>query len=404
MRILSKTPIPGNNLKSNQEASGLTGFVRCLDIKKTSSGLDISPGARFHQCLMFWQYPHLPWLNLIHRNVKTNNSYKLGEEETQSLLTDWTDSFRNLFQLLRARQCPYFYVFANTFSVLFRAAGIGGRSEIHAFLSPTSRGFRQMLKQEDIEFSMPLKNPSNLNRSGNESQLSETLVKAENDTGNDDEDEDEDEEKWLLSLGVDEKDIKRISLTDDRKKQKKECEDDFGDISLVFIEGVECQAFFNFLLNAKSTVPKVGKLAGIPPTLLSPVGFLGGTLRKQSIRTSKIRMDSVDYHSMELRGVILPHTVHILGELLKELQDSYSFTMANYTHTVAFTKAEKANTEKDDQQTENNVFGRENLSDCGLSNVILEHLCRVGPNSVSILERISYSQDAPGSAGGFTWS
>jgi hypothetical protein len=100
---------------ANQEASGLTGFVRCLDIKKTSSGLDISPGARFHQCLMFWQYPHLPWLNLIHCNVKTNNSYKLGEEETQSMLTVVTDSLRNLFQLLRARQCPYFYVFANTF-------------------------------------------------------------------------------------------------------------------------------------------------------------------------------------------------------------------------------------------------------------------------------------------------
>jgi hypothetical protein len=41
VRILSKTLVVNYNLKLSQEASGLTGFVRCLDIKSTSSGLDI---------------------------------------------------------------------------------------------------------------------------------------------------------------------------------------------------------------------------------------------------------------------------------------------------------------------------------------------------------------------------
>lgn len=296
IRILSTTQIPGNNLKTSQEASGLTGFVRCLDIKKTSSGLDISPGARFHQCLMYWQYPHLPWLNLINRNVKSNASFKIGEEESTSLLTDWTECFRNLFQLLRARQCPYFYVFANSFTVLFRAAGIGGRSEMHAFLTPTSRGLRDLLKKADIEFTMPLKT-TKLN-----TENSEVLEKTEDPTEEDDEEDDLEPEKWLQSLGVDKKDIR---LTDDLKAKKKECEDDFGDTSIVLIEGVDCQAFFNFLLNAKSTVPKVGKLAGIPPALLSPVAFLGSTLRKQSIRSSKIRVEQTDYFSMELKGEFL---------------------------------------------------------------------------------------------------
>lgn len=69
-----------------------------------------------------------------------------------ALYREWCDSFRSLFHLLRARQCPYFYVCANTFTVLFRAAGICGLSEIHALVTPTTRGFRQSLKQEGRKF------------------------------------------------------------------------------------------------------------------------------------------------------------------------------------------------------------------------------------------------------------
>jgi len=69
-----------------------------------------------------------------------------------ALYREWCDSFRSLFHLLRARQCPYFYVCANTFTVLFRAAGICGLSEIHALVTPTTHGFRRSLKQEGRKF------------------------------------------------------------------------------------------------------------------------------------------------------------------------------------------------------------------------------------------------------------
>ena len=48
--------------------------------------------------------------------------------------------------------------------------------------------------------------------------------------------------------------------------------------SLVFVEGVEAQALFNFLVNCKSITATSGSFAGIPPTLLSPVAFTGATL------------------------------------------------------------------------------------------------------------------------------
>lgn len=157
LRIVSKSVLPSNNLRTSQEASGLTSFVRCIGVKDSSAGLDISPGARFYQSTLYWQHPHLPWLTLFPRNSKGNNGMVLGEPERAALGKEWAISFRNLFQLVRARQCPYFYVCANSFTVLFRAAGIGGRVETHALLTPTSRGMRAALKQEDIEFVMPLK-------------------------------------------------------------------------------------------------------------------------------------------------------------------------------------------------------------------------------------------------------
>lgn len=47
MRFMSSKPFPWNcKLKTSEEASGTTGFVRCLDISEQHSTLDTSPNAR----------------------------------------------------------------------------------------------------------------------------------------------------------------------------------------------------------------------------------------------------------------------------------------------------------------------------------------------------------------------
>lgn len=47
MRFMSPKPFPWNSkLKTSEEASGTTGFVRCLDISEQDSTLDTSPNAR----------------------------------------------------------------------------------------------------------------------------------------------------------------------------------------------------------------------------------------------------------------------------------------------------------------------------------------------------------------------
>lgn len=416
LRIVCKSSLPGNNLRTNQEASGLTSFVRCIGIKDSSVGLDISPGARFYQSTLYWQHPHLPWLTLFPRNAKSNHGTVLGETERASLGKEWAISFQNLFQLVRARQCPYFYVCANSFTVLFRAAGIGGRVETHALLTPTSRGMRAALKQEDIEFTMPLKkalDKQDMNRSGesgicvNNGSFSNSSEDpgANNEPDEDEDDEDMEEEKWLESLGVEAEEIKKINYNQSKKLQNRECEDDYSDTSTVLIEGVECQAFYNFLLNAKSTTTKVGRLAGVPPTLLAPVAFVGATLRTLTTRSSKIRMDGEDYHSTELQGVILPHVMPYLCGLLAETKDNFSTTLVSVPSTTVFSRVSQKMIDDTDKENEATAIGdqvvwKENLSDSGLSEHILETMCRASKDSVSDLERLVYSKEA----GGYTWS
>uniref|UniRef100_A0A1B0CJJ5 Putative downstream neighbor of son n=1 Tax=Lutzomyia longipalpis TaxID=7200 RepID=A0A1B0CJJ5_LUTLO len=406
LRLLTPQPIVAGNLKTSQEASGLTSFIRGIDPSTTSTGLDISPGALFHQSTLYWQHPHLPWLTLYPRTARQEAScHPLGSAEIDALSRQWTESFRSLFQLLRARQCPYFYVCANSFTVLFRAAGIGGCSEIHAILAPSSRGMRAALRQEDIEFRQPLKSKANETpeKTANaETSVSEGFdescqaIKEEEEAS----DDDMEEEEWLESLGVDASEIKKISLRSAQRQQKKECESDFGDHSALFIEGAECAALFNYLLNSKSIVTNVGRLAGIPPTLFSPVAFLGATLRNLQVRTSKVRLEETNYHSVELKGVLLPHVLPYLSNFLHNATtDNFSATMGNNLNTLAFTKVSQALIDdiledKDKKQLSDQVFGRENLSDSGLSASILEAMCRVDRDAVKAMERMSFNRES----------
>lgn len=400
LRLLCPTVIPGNNLKTNQESSGVTGFVRCID-DSSSTGLDISPGARFHQSTLYWQHPSIPWLTLFPRNSRANHGFHVKEAEAKALEKAWATSFRSLFQLVRSRQCPYFYVCANTFTVLFRAAGISGQAETHALITPTTRGMRAALKQEEIEFTTPLKPPSkNANKSPSTSfsNSAESLQLQAEEGEDEDDSDDDDDEKWLESLGVDANEIKRIHDNHRKKQVNAECEGDFTDQSLALVQGVDCQALFNFLLNSsKSTITKVGRLAYVPPTLLAPVAFQGATLHNLALKASKLRYDGQDYCSMELKGgPILPHVLPYLTNLLSETKDNFTATLTNVPNTIAFTHASEklVITQKEVSPSKGDcVFVRENLSDCGLQPSIIDAMCRTGDNSVRVLEQVKFVRE-----------
>ena len=59
-----------------------------------------------------------------------------------------TEAFRSAFQLLRARQSPYFYVCAHLFTCLFCAAGTQGDEQTQVYVTPSTKGLREALKAE----------------------------------------------------------------------------------------------------------------------------------------------------------------------------------------------------------------------------------------------------------------
>ncbi|XP_041977627.1 protein downstream neighbor of son homolog isoform X2 [Aricia agestis] len=408
LRVMSPKPFPWTSkLKASEEASGITGFVRCLDTT-SSPTLDTSPKARFHQTCLYWQHPHLPWLNLFPRSsgkVAATNFMATNEEVKQALMTEWTESFRSLFQLLRARHCPYFYVCANSFTVLFRAAGVGA-AEPSALIAPTTRGLRRAMKQEDVEFTMPLRPDKKRNTSDDGARNSsfdscyETMEGTENKYCSGDE---EDPDEFLSQMGLETEEIRRINHAQTRVTVAAESVVDAAAASLAAARGADAQALFNWLLNCRSLVAAAGPLAAVPPTLLAPTAFHGAALQSLKVRENTITCDSKKYYSIELRGPILPTALHSLLRLLRSSAAAqFSATFAHHAPTLAFSYAARVLAEESTKENEPNhfskAFNKENLSDCGLSEDMLKLFCSPDPSLIQSIDSVKCNED-----GTYTW-
>ena len=152
----------------------LTGGEHCLDT---------STNAQFHSWCLYWQHPCLPMAGQLFPRYTQSAATRplasagpvlsLSPDMQRALHSDWMTSLQSVYQLVKARQCPFFYLlapnfrwkekFANIFvpklhifSVLFRAAGVEGGQQMTALVTPTSTGVRAALRREEIEFSLPL--------------------------------------------------------------------------------------------------------------------------------------------------------------------------------------------------------------------------------------------------------
>ncbi|VDI07842.1 Hypothetical predicted protein [Mytilus galloprovincialis] len=252
--------------------------------------------------------------------VMRRSSIDLLQEDVQkSLQNEWTESFSSAFHQMRAQQCPYFYVCTHQFSVLFRAKGLAGSSSMCAFLTPTTRGLRESLKNEDIEFSMPVLD--NKKRKSAESLLelekeNQEITDKSKSTPNPKDEEEEDEDLidtdegahvWLESIGLDKKSFPSL----DPNKVKIQREGfrviDNRPESLVYVEGTSVHGLFNFLLNCRSCIATSGPQAGVPPSILSPSSFKGAALKSHKVKHFIARQPDVDgnirqVHILEVAG------------------------------------------------------------------------------------------------------
>ena len=128
-----------------------------------------------------------------------------------------------------------------------------------ALLGPSSTGVRSALRREEIEFSLPLF----------KKKEEDVDCAPECDTTN----------EFLESLGIEADSLPGLSNHAPKNRLAAGAGSsqniDGRAESLVLVAGVECQSLMTYLLNAKLMVGK----DLLPPTLLAPVAYHGGTLR-----------------------------------------------------------------------------------------------------------------------------
>lgn len=312
--------------------------------------------------------------------------------------------------------------------VLFRSQNIGGIDEMHAILTPSTKGLRQALK--DINFTMPLatatqnsknkseldntnesinnqnnstseplsnsmndqasgdvsniKNQSNSNISvtneDNDSNDSEKDLKKEKKKSSDDDDDDEDDDnededseepdEWLEEIGLNSAvNFKASVLQRNSKSAQKDSLFNFDNrpkSTLLFSQGGDVQALFNFLLNSKTCIASSGPLSGIPPTLLSPLPFVSASLQKIKVEQNVVKSltksgDPLTQYALDFIGPLMPYHIHRLCNLFRLTQsDQFEMVANTYEQSAALNCAKKqevtqVNSDSDDENDSTDV-------------------------------------------------
>ncbi|XP_044941062.1 protein downstream neighbor of Son isoform X1 [Mustela putorius furo] len=385
-----------DHLKAQEEAQGVIQHCRATEVTLPQSIQDpkVSTELRcaFQQSLIYWLHPAFPWLPLFprigaDRKMAGKISPWANDETLQHvLMSDWSVSFTSLYNLLKTKLCPYFYVCTYQFTILFRAAGLAGNDVITALISPTTRGIREAMKNEGIEFSLPL-----IKENGHEKKAPGTSLGQGEEQVISDEDEDE-SFSWLEEMGVRDKIKKPDVLSIKLCKEKHEVQMDHRPESVVLVKGTNTLTLLNFLINSKSLIASSGPQAGLPPTLLSPVAFRGATMQMLKARSVNVKTQALsgykDQFSLEITGPVMPHCVHSVTMLLQSAQKG-SFSAGLYTHepTAVFNACPSA---KEGPGKETVL---EELANCGLHRKTLDQLSRtpiLGKSSLRHVEMSDY--------------
>ncbi|XP_040888559.1 protein downstream neighbor of son homolog [Toxotes jaculatrix] len=414
-RLLFTSPLSlswAEQPKAQEEALGLSQHCRAQfstlphSIQDPRSCSELR--CAFQQSLAYWQHPSLPWISLFPRiNAErsfTGKSTPWAQDTSlqQSLMSEWAVSLSSLYSLLKTKLCPYFYLCSYQFTVLFRAAGLGGSGTITALISPTTRGLREAMKAEGIEFSLPLveERKKSKDQEENEEEVDEDRCPELKDGANCEEgdgdvkegynDDEDGDFSWLKEMGVQDKIKKPDSISIQLRKEGHTVSLDHKPESVVCVEGPHTFTLINFLINCKSLVAAAGSQAGLPPTLLAPVAFRGATMHTLKARSvnvkSQVGSTYQNISSLEITGPILPSSLHAITALLRPSQRG-NFSATLYTHTP--TAVMNIHTAK--QQCSS---GSVDLSGCGLSPASVQQLqqpSNLGKTALTHINMNNYS-------------
>ncbi|GFR88265.1 protein downstream neighbor of son homolog [Elysia marginata] len=115
---------------------------------------DLNIFQKLRRCCLHYSYPQFPWMRKFPRisgefRSKPMSFLSNNDEVLKDIQSDWTNVFTSLYQQLRGGICPYFYTCTHQFTVLFRCQRFSSKeASMSALLSPSTRGFRELLTKE----------------------------------------------------------------------------------------------------------------------------------------------------------------------------------------------------------------------------------------------------------------
>ncbi|VDD86810.1 unnamed protein product [Enterobius vermicularis] len=372
----------------------------CTSVARTNSLAGFEAGT------FYWEFPNIPWmmtyprLDVARRFVgikkeKAPSINSLGKVFVEGLNVQWVGAFTHLFFSWKKGTRPYFYLCCPNFTVFFSkmakencfdagensqsgsAAGAG--YSLIVMISPTTSGFRQQLREEGINFELPLRQSSrrssferepiyfgldnetfSTNDSVGGSLLSTKsdshleIIRAESakerksptkgstEGAFESEDEqdasgDSDHATWLQEIGFSPKFKRRLTreLSLSSFNEKSLMESAMADMShqsgsrissptdisktvVVVTEPASIQALFDFLNESKLCHPITGSSAGLPPTLLSDKPFLHATLKNltKMSRITRSEENESKYICELTNGPVMPHMISQLNTFL----------------------------------------------------------------------------------------
>lgn len=169
----------------------------------------------------------------------------------------WEDAFRSLYYMLRKGACDIFYVCTAQFVVMFIGHGDSKESKrsCNAYISQSTRSLRSLLKEHDIQFSMPL-----------------CHSKVEQHTTED-----------LVELS----EIEKHNLGQIRRHRSMSDVDNSPQSLLAFSGNQNVHGLFDFLLNYRFFLTSL--TSADVPVLYSPVPFQNAALSSPEVRCKEVR-------------------------------------------------------------------------------------------------------------------
>ncbi|KAL1923515.1 uncharacterized protein VTP21DRAFT_8495 [Calcarisporiella thermophila] len=298
-------------LRGIRETDGLEKFIKGEPLKPISK-LPTNPTLihqqEFEKCLYHYEYPASDpspmHITLMTRLFARKHNLKPEEKEEMEhyfkLEEEWQQSFQSLYWSLRNQKCPYFYYINQEFSVLFLSPEMQLSREPMAILNRSTVGLRHALEREGIEFSLPF------HKQKHEHILDEEASLDEGEAEKIREDLEELESLQRNSTLFGQSSNKHIDNTEQ---------------SLLHFRGhLAVHSLFNFLFNWHE-LRSENRARGCPK-LISPCAFLNASLKRATIvknNSLKTTGNEIIYR-LDIRGILLPSSLHYLGRLFSVSQ------------------------------------------------------------------------------------